>query len=662
MKRLALALIAFFLAAGAFAAAADAPAAPHQLPDTRLTYEGGYVRLKTAAAELSNIAGVPIECGSDPTDWRVRDIPVFISVKDLPLQRVLELLATTAHVDLVASGGGYRLCRTDETQAALDYPSEEQLEIASKQVIWAWEVLEAYGKMPNAQQLPEDDSPYGVPTKAVQILARIVASLSPELKARALAGDTIKLRTGKCPQSELLRQLHAVGCEVAKSRREPAIPLTAADAEDAFLIIRAPARSIDYRSAITFILGGLPKGKAQPSYGYVDLNRGLWNIGGYSEARSLWRLLKSPALPAPPTVRPGQQPPEPPIAPGLIELQKAADWAIVPLQTSLTLENSEGREPRFSDMMMAISRSTGLSILVEDFYSQNPYYLDEDVVKRLSEGQVSVSFRRMGDMRWYYSEEEKLLVARQRSWRHRHRGLVPTDVLAGFRAKLDGPGMELEDYLDVLRLNRSQRFQSAGWSEFPQLGSPTCIQDAPFWQLYVALTKNQQQRVASTEGLPLRELGEHWASDFLVAKLREITGGVFTTLPHDDPDIEPVRQLISDPAKLARASLHLRSDAVRKGEYYTDLGGRLRMSGLSFSFVSSSAAPEDMDTGKTRYWLELRLEGEEKPAVEAELRKAFPILSLAREPRWMVPHDVGRRPPRFPAIRLPAGSTNRGEM
>ena len=55
------------------------------------------VRLKTVIEDLSSTTGVKISCGKTKDDWRVRDIPVVVCVKDMPLGKVLRAIADATH-------------------------------------------------------------------------------------------------------------------------------------------------------------------------------------------------------------------------------------------------------------------------------------------------------------------------------------------------------------------------------------------------------------------------------------------------------------------------------------------------------------------------------------------------------------------------------------
>ena len=65
----------------------------------RISYDSnGQVRLHKVLEDVSAKYGVDIKCGKNDFDWRVRDIPLAISVKDMIFERFLILLAETAHV------------------------------------------------------------------------------------------------------------------------------------------------------------------------------------------------------------------------------------------------------------------------------------------------------------------------------------------------------------------------------------------------------------------------------------------------------------------------------------------------------------------------------------------------------------------------------------
>ena len=61
-----------------------------------ITFTNG--RLYAVIDEIAKTTGVDIRCGKDNKDWPVRDIPVIVCVKDMPLGKLLRLIADSTHL------------------------------------------------------------------------------------------------------------------------------------------------------------------------------------------------------------------------------------------------------------------------------------------------------------------------------------------------------------------------------------------------------------------------------------------------------------------------------------------------------------------------------------------------------------------------------------
>jgi ABC-type molybdate transport system permease subunit len=56
----------------------------------KITYDSGYKRLHAVIEDIARTSKVSIACGQSTKDWRVRDIPVVVCVKDMPLGKLLQ--------------------------------------------------------------------------------------------------------------------------------------------------------------------------------------------------------------------------------------------------------------------------------------------------------------------------------------------------------------------------------------------------------------------------------------------------------------------------------------------------------------------------------------------------------------------------------------------
>ena len=255
------------LVAGSSQPAPSKPAVAKRLPDDRLaqkvTYTGGYKRLHAVADELSATTGVTIRCGNDANDWQVRDIPVFVHVKDISLGRLLSSLADAAHVQLTAeqTGSGetdkrlrYRLARTKKGEQELSNPMEQKAEAETKLAVWAWDALAAYGNAPNLP-LPKSSPGMTCGPEQIRLVSRIFASMTAEQKQRAFDGWSLKLRM-KDPQGSLLKELFRLAWDDARKNGEVDRDCTEQDyAIEARLPLLFPMLRIETGTGSVFSVG-----------------------------------------------------------------------------------------------------------------------------------------------------------------------------------------------------------------------------------------------------------------------------------------------------------------------------------------------------------------------------------------------------------------------
>ena len=116
-----------------------------------------YVRLHKVAEDLSKTTGVAIRCGRTTEDWRVRDISVTLSVKDMPLGKLLRCLADATHTVFMAGRvtdgqpPTYRLARDNKMEDQIASSAEQKIEANLALARWAWDSLVVFAKTPDAE-------------------------------------------------------------------------------------------------------------------------------------------------------------------------------------------------------------------------------------------------------------------------------------------------------------------------------------------------------------------------------------------------------------------------------------------------------------------------------------------------------------------------------
>ena len=64
----------------------------------QVTYTGTGKRLHTVLEDISKMTNITVRCGKDKDDWQVRDLPVVVIVKNMPLGKLLQTLADCTHL------------------------------------------------------------------------------------------------------------------------------------------------------------------------------------------------------------------------------------------------------------------------------------------------------------------------------------------------------------------------------------------------------------------------------------------------------------------------------------------------------------------------------------------------------------------------------------
>lgn len=184
-----------------------------QATDSRLlmkiTYDSDYKRLHTVVSDITRLSGVSIICGSSKNDWQVRDIPVVVCVKDIPLGKLLRALADATHTRFSSEKFGdnsklsYRIYRNKKDQDSIDNYLSQRHETMLNETKWQWDAMVAFGN-PSLHWKPEALIDQGNPKEhhdspqRVLLIARLIAMLGPDAKAKMLNGETFSF-SGKDP-------------------------------------------------------------------------------------------------------------------------------------------------------------------------------------------------------------------------------------------------------------------------------------------------------------------------------------------------------------------------------------------------------------------------------------------------------------------------------
>lgn len=166
--------------------------------DERITYEGGYKRLSAVCQEIRKMTGIRVGCGQNANDWRVRDVPVVVSARDIPAGVLLRAVAECAHAQFlrVRVAGEeekdytYTVSRTKKVWDEIAAPENARRQAARECAKWAWDALTACAKLPESP-MPALVEPYA--WDHARLAGSLLASLGTAARDRILDGEILRL-------------------------------------------------------------------------------------------------------------------------------------------------------------------------------------------------------------------------------------------------------------------------------------------------------------------------------------------------------------------------------------------------------------------------------------------------------------------------------------
>lgn len=534
--------------------------------DTRLvrpvTYQGGYKRLHAVAEELAQQTGVTIRAGTNKQDWRVRDIPLVVFVKDMPLGKLLERIAQCAHVRLVAekiAGArdekpAYRLYRNKNKADDIQLQLDARVEANRKTAEWAWDTLVKYADMPdasadlpkpkpvdpNAMTITLNDEMEGT---RIRLVAKALASLDPDAKAKALAGEQVTVRVGASgPRKELYD--YAVKNPGIFSFGRPVAP-TEAELRDALIAIKFHRQDRPDRSAgFSFYVHGMPV--EMQLNGRTSRTWDSWQAEPVMCAKALANV-KRLKLPPAPEVETALQDAPPP---GFKALKDDTDYKLPMLQAKVKLASPQpGDKPRV-EAIKAMA-AAGVNIICEDFQSHKlgryttvmlsgTEVPAADILKDMGKGPFSVV--------WHVDEKEGTLLGWAREWRKAHQSLVSESLHESIVAKCRQEGGELDDLAPLWDLTRDQVTEwFAETADLPGIEAGHDGYGVAAWRLYNALSADDKLLARSDAGLPLAALDAGSVLElFRKCKEESDNGSVLMAMPDNSIDKTQGKYLNAD--------------------------------------------------------------------------------------------------------------------
>lgn len=532
---------------------------PDPRMEQKVTYTIGYARLHDVIGDLRGKTGVSIECGESPREWNVRDIPVFVYVKDMPLGKLLESVADAAHVQYVRRTSSadrqpaYRLYRTAELKKQIDGQVEDRLKAGMDFAKWAWDAMAAYGSSPDSVSVESPTSSMMTPELA-RAAGRIFASLAPDDKDKVFATGQIKLRARDFPQAPLIQGFCRLAWDEVRRQQRMAADASMPNLDDACLIINVyQAKAIGYTGFVLY--AAYPPVTVQENTSSTTFTP-TWTGDVTSQAAALANV-KALKLPPKPDYDPSKPLADPLPGGDLKPIANDADWKTPLLQAAAKVKSpADVADWKCSDVLAAVAETAHINIVCEDLRSHkvpDASGLQFDFASCATVGDV---LRRMGGYKWFADDGSKLLMGWDQGWRFRQKTLVEQAILDRLKVKLNGSGVELDDYVATVWLSVGQC--DAWLSRTRDLGElgGQFGDGAALWKLYDMLSPDQKRLAKSDNGLPLSLVDSKWLSGLLSDDLAKAERGAVTLSAADEPaDVTRRRAVFADQAVLSTAVL-----------------------------------------------------------------------------------------------------------
>ena len=488
----------------------------------RMTYTSTGKRLHTVLDEISAKTGVTIKCGDGKDDWKVRDLPIVVCAKDLPLGKLLRAIADCTHLLLTSSKidgvKQYRIWRDSVREKTIANYLRKQDEHVSEWGEYEWDLVSKLGSMPDSEIKvdPAEFKKHGGGDFAnVLDFARIMASMPADAKQRAFAGERIKVKAKDLPPElgTRLRNLYQGAWDQEERSNVEAQRQAGKNVEPRTL----PESDLE-SAMLTFYV---TQGDRQVFRSVLGNGTGY----GRNPAVDTPNDLLSAAIPGWPKPPPPVEEPKYAFGKGMSTLDDARKAGEYLGDTIEVKKPDLKREIVFSDRVAAVSDASGYSMVCEDFPSYYERGIGDDswgLFERKRDLNSAIQCLSIYPA-WQVDKNSKLLVGSEKAWCEKHSRMVPESFIQGLMAKLDGNGVELDDAVAIVGLTWGQY---ADWildkRELGWVAWAASRRDEPFWKLYNSLSSYDKERAKSKTGLSLGKF-DPW---YLVTFFKESADGV----------------------------------------------------------------------------------------------------------------------------------------
>lgn len=503
----------------------------------KITYDSGYKRLHVVAAEIGKLGGISLSCGKNNSDWRVRDIPVVVCVKGMPLGRLIRAIADATHTKVAservgnAKGvRGYRIYRRAKEENEIDNLLEQRRQARLAIVDWEWDALATYGKM----------TPIAKVSNWTNILAKVVSRLDPDAKDRMLNGDRFDFTGRDAKFKDVIADLYRQGWEQMQpgmaAGTKQTVSMNPKDAELALLSLKLADTGNSGKTEIQVNLSPLMYGDSR--FGWSGSLDWAQELDG-----ELPNMRPRPKDKTAPDTKADMDDPD------MIALRNgvAADWEQEPLNTKIDVNQPKDiKEPVFADLIHCLASASGCNIVIEDFVSHatsstqqvsDAFKKDTSVADALRKRYFNGSL----GYKWFYGKEDKLLIGwadnpNGDSWRDHHRNMLPEAYLTGLKSMLEGDGIQFDDAVHIASLpDPSFTEWIFNSKDFYKTLDQAHVGGSAVWSLYDSLDTADKQAAKSADGLQLAKFDPNWIAGFF--RTQKMTESVYCIgMPVDEAE------------------------------------------------------------------------------------------------------------------------------
>lgn len=528
----------------------SAPAQTEQFDerlDQRVTYTATGKRLHTVLDEISVKTGVTISCGNGKDDWKVRDLPIVVCAKDLPLGKLLRGIADCTHLMLtsfrVDDVRRYRIWRDSVREKAIANYLKKCDEHTNAWADYEWDTLMKLGLMPDSD-IKVDPAEFkkqgGGDFEQVMDFTRIMASLPDDAKQRVFAGERIKLKAKDLPQN-LAVHLQNIYQNAWNENQRSDVDINNRLGTP---VEPKPLPEKDLQNAtLTFYV---TQGERQVFRSIIKTSSGFgMDPATNTPVESISKII--PDWPKPPQ---SPQMPEYACGEGTNSFNDAYKAGLDLTKRIKVKKPDIEREIVFSDCVAAVSDASGYSMICEDFASyQDRGPVESGFFER--ERSLENTFRKLGSYTdWQVDKDNKMLVGIDRSWCSKHNNLVAESFIECLLNKLNGEGVELDDAATIRGLTDGQYYD---WildkGELNWVAWTNRRREEPFWKFYNSLSAYDKEHAKSKDGLPLAKF-DPW---YLASIFKTSADGARDDTKDLDNPLSEIFSAVKDkPEQLAR--------------------------------------------------------------------------------------------------------------